>query len=116
MPFLKAGFNWRHRSTGIRGWTRSLEGGRQFAPAELIRFAPKGTHTGDYAWLHLAQRPRFIAWGEQCTFGSWHGFDLPWEYQNGLAHSDLDTRKESPAWRWVEERREKLAAGEPLDD
>lgn len=103
MPFLKAGFNWRHRSTGIRGWTRPLEGGRPFAPAELIRFPPKGPHTGDYAWLHLAQRPRFLAWGEQCTFGSWHGFDLPWCWQHGLSWCDLETRRENKPWRPVPE-------------
>jgi hypothetical protein len=34
-----------------------------------------------------------------------YGLELPWEYQNGLAHCDLDTREVHEAWAWVEERR-----------
>jgi hypothetical protein len=34
-----------------------------------------------------------------------YGLELPWEYQNGLAHCDLDTREVHEAWAWAEERR-----------
>lgn len=95
MPFLRAGFNGRNFHTGIRAWTRPLDG-RKFAPAELRMFA-----CGDFFWHGKG----FIAWGEQCVIGSHWGFDLPWEFQNGLAHSDLETKKEHPAWEWVEKRR-----------
>jgi hypothetical protein len=110
MPFLKAGFNPRNRDTGIRGWTRPARGGR-FMPAELRSF-----ECGDYFWLDAGKKPRFLAWGECVVLGSWYEFDLPWEYQNGLAHCVIDTREEVPAWEWVEARRRKLAAGEVLDD
>lgn len=95
MPFLRAGFNGRHYATGIRGWTRHIRGGR-FAQARLICF-----EAGDLAW----RGERFLAWGEQCVLGSHWGFELPWEFQNGLAHCDIDTREEHPAWEWVEKRR-----------
>lgn len=104
MPFLRAGFNGRNAVTGIMGWTRPLNGQRGFAVAELRRFS-----CGDYFWFGV-RRPSFVAWGEQCVLGSHWGFDLPWEYQNGLAHSDLATREEHPAWKWVDERREAMAA------
>jgi hypothetical protein len=92
MPFLRAGFNGRNFDTGIRGWTRPIDGHRRFAPAELRMFA-----CGDYFWYGIC-RPRFLAWGEACTLGSWHEFTLPWHCQEGLAHSDLDTREEHKAW------------------
>ncbi len=104
MPFLRAGFNARNVVLDIFGWTRPHGTNRShFAPAELRRF-----DCGDYFWLGL-RKPQFLAWGEQCVFGSW-GFDLPWEYQNGLAHCDLDTREQVPAWKWAEERRAALEA------
>lgn len=113
MPFLKAGFNGRNRDSGVRGWTRHVrDPERRFAPAELRQFMP----SGDYFWLDVRDPPRFIAWGECVVLGSWHEFDLPWDYQNGLAHCVIETREEVPAWEWVEERRRKLATGEALDD
>ena len=105
MPFLRAGFNHRNRDTGIRGWTRPARGGK-FAAAELRQFVP----SGDYFWLDAREKPRFLAWGEQVVLGSWYEFDLPWEYQNGLAHCDIETREEHPAWDWVEERQRALEA------
>lgn len=102
MPFLKAGFNGRNRDTGIRGWTRSARGG-PFKPAELRCF-----ECGDYFWLDAGTPTRFLAWGECVVLGSHWGFDLPWEYQNGLAHCDIETREEHPAWQWAEERRAKM--------
>ncbi len=60
MPFLKAGFNARHRETGIRAWTRPAAGG-EYAAAELLLFAG-----GDYAW----HGERFLAWGEACVIGT----------------------------------------------
>lgn len=57
MPFTRAGFNARHRRTGIVGWTAAVRGSR-FEPAQLIRF-----QCGDFAWLGVAER--FLAWGEQ---------------------------------------------------
>lgn len=111
MPFLKAGFNARNTDTGIRGWTRHVRG-KQFAPAELRRW-----QCGDYFWIGERHgKGTFIVWGEFVVGGSHYGFDLAWEYQNGLAHSDIDTREETPAWGWVEERRRKLAAGEAIND
>jgi hypothetical protein len=94
MPFLRAGFNYRHRSTGVYGWTRPAGGGK-FAPAELIRFVP----AQDYAWLHNADRPRFLAWGEQVVLGSHWSFDLPWCWQHSLSYSDTTTRREHKPWR-----------------
>ena len=100
MPFLRAGFNARNRDTGIRGWTRHVNGS-QFAVAELHVF-----QCGDFFWYGERQKlGAFLVWGEQVVLGSHWIFDLPWEYQNGLAHSDLDTREEHPAWEWVEKRR-----------
>lgn len=67
--FVQAGFNRRHRSTGIRGWTRNVNGNKSgFAPAELIRFLP----SGELAWAGK----RFLVWGDVCVFGSWEEFDL----------------------------------------
>lgn len=97
MPFLRAGFNARNRDTGIRGWTRHVDG-KQFAPAELRRF-----QCGDFFWL--GERPKlgtFLVWGEQVVMGShWH-FDLPheWSYEYGLPHCDLDTREEHAGIDW----------------
>lgn len=100
MPFLQAGFNYRHRSTGIVGWTRHVrDERRRFMPAELIRFV-----CGDFAWLHAAKRPRFLAWGEVVVLGSW-GFQLPLEHQFNLPQCDLDTRRERGRWingEWME--------------
>lgn len=84
MPFLQAGFNARHRDTGIRGWTRPLNGGR-FDPAELIAFA-----CGDYAW-HVRRGNSghgVIAWGEQAVLGS-YGIELAEEHQAGLPMSKM---------------------------
>lgn len=92
MPFLRAGFNPGNTKTGIFGWTRPVDGRRRFAPAEFRRF-----DSGDYFWLGI-RRPQFLAWGETVVLGSHWGFDLAWEFQNGLAHCDLDTREEHPAW------------------
>jgi len=100
MPFLRAGFNPRNTVTGIRGWTRPLNRRSAFAPAELRRFA-----CGDYFWLGMGKAARFLVWGETVVLGSWWEFDLPWEYQNGLAHCNVVTREEHPAWEWVEKRR-----------
>lgn len=105
--FLQAGFNARNHDTGIRGWTRHVRGNRGgFAPAELRRFV-----CGDYFWYGA----RFVVWGEQCVLGTHHGFSLPWEYQERLPQCDLDTREEAEVWPWVEERRRKMEAGEPLE-
>lgn len=93
--FLRAGFNARNFDTGIRAWTRHVRGGK-FAPAELRRFS-----SGDYFWYGK----RFLVWGDTIVLGTYHAFDLPWEFQNGLAHCDLDTREEHPAWEWAEKRR-----------
>lgn len=66
MPFLKAGFNGRHRATGIYAWTRArtplghVERVR-WGLAELIIF-----DGGDYAW----HGERFLAWGEACVIGT----------------------------------------------
>lgn len=98
MPFLRAGFNYRHRETGVRGWTRPLNGRSTFAPAELIRFK-----SGDLAWLHLAQKPRFLQWGEQVVLGSWGAIELPWQHQEGLAHCDIETRREHAAVNWSDD-------------
>lgn len=103
MPFLRAGFNPRHRDTGIRAWTRPARGYRQHEPAELVVFTskPPFVHDGDFAWLHYAKRPKFLAWGEQCAFGSWP-IELAFEHSNeyGLAHCDIETRREWPS-RWA---------------
>lgn len=83
MPFMKAGFNFRHKLTGIFGWTRNVDGGR-FQPAELIRLMP----SGDLAWLHASDRPRFLAWGEQCVIGSRPEFKQTWPH--ALPRSSLN--------------------------
>jgi hypothetical protein len=97
MPFLRAGFNGRHYSTGIRGWTRHIDGKSKFAPASLICF-----EAGDYAW----RGARFLAWGECVVLGSHYGFDLPHEctYEPGLPHCDLDTREEHEGIDWARYR------------
>lgn len=79
MPFLRAGFNAQNRDTGIRGWTRHVDGNR-FAPAELRQF-----RCGDFFWYGA----RFLAWGEQVVLGSRNELDLPWNAQYGLAQSRL---------------------------
>lgn len=81
MPFLRAGFNGRHRRLGIFGWTRAVTG-KRFEPAQLIRF-----QAGDLAWLGIGER--FLAWGEQVVLGTWNDFDLPDEHQYGLPQSRL---------------------------
>lgn len=85
MPFLQAGFNFRHRNLGIMGWTRSLEGNTGFSPAVLIRLVP----SGDLAWLHNAERPRFVAWGETLVLGTRPEFELPDEWQHDLPQSPM---------------------------
>lgn len=62
MPFLQAGFNARHRRTGIFAFTMPADRARRrpAAPAELIRFRP----SGDFAWV--GTRRRFVAWPECC--------------------------------------------------
>lgn len=103
--FLQAGFNGRNYRTGIRGWTRHVrDEKRRFRPAELREFV-----CGDYFWH--GRHPDgggFMAWGEQCVLGSWHGFDLPWVYQEGLAHCDVETRKEHPEPDWARRARAEL--------
>lgn len=106
MPFLKAGFNGRYFATGIRGWTRHIDGKSKFAPAQLIEFE----HGGDLAW----RGERFLSWGDFVVLGS-YGFELPWVYQNQLPQCDLVTREELVPWAWVEERRGKMATGELVD-
>lgn len=92
MPFLRAGFNARSRDTGIRAWTRHVEG-RKFAPAELRQFS-----AGDYFWLDVEKSPRFLSWGEQVVIGTWREFDLADEYQFGLPMSKLeDCQPPAPA-------------------
>lgn len=86
--FLRAGFNGRHRSTGIRGWTRHVEG-KRFEPAELIQFLPGG----DYAW----HGDRFLAWGEQVVLGTWRAFDLLDEWQFDLPQSPVELKLRVPA-------------------
>jgi len=66
--FLQAGFNYRHRDTGIRAFTAHVRARRGWAPARLIVFTPKAHHPGDLAWVHNADKPRFLVWGEQCNF------------------------------------------------
>lgn len=87
--FLQAGSNLRHYNTGIKGWTRHVEGNR-FAPADLVEFA----HGGDFAWWGK----RFLAWGEQVVLGTHHGFKLADEHQFGLPRCDIETRREFKGW------------------
>lgn len=94
MPFLRAGFNPRSRSTGILGWTRAVNG-RRFWPADLRQHV-----NGDFFWMGFG--PTFWAWGEQCVLGSHHGFELAWEHQHGLARCEVDTRREIKAVRYVD--------------
>lgn len=79
MPFTRAGFNARHRETGIRAWTRPAGGGK-YASAELLQFA-----AGDYAWYG----ERFLAWGEACVIGTVPGIELDFKDQFGLPMSDV---------------------------
>lgn len=87
MPFMRAGFNFRHKSTNVFGWTRPVNG-KRFALAELIRFTP----SGDLAWIDAADKPKFLAWGEQVVIGSRPEFDLPMEWQHGLPQSALNMK------------------------
>lgn len=108
MPFLQAGFNGRNYDTGIRGWTAHVrDQGQRFAPAELRQFV-----CGDYFWHGKRPRP-FLSWGECVVLRSHPRIKLRYEYQTGLAYSDLATRKEEPAWEWVEERRRALEPRPP---
>lgn len=59
--FLRAGFNPRHRRTGIRAFTARLGGVGAYAPAELIQFLP----SREWAWYG---EDRFVAWPECCAF------------------------------------------------
>lgn len=92
MPFLRAGFNAKHRRTGIFAWTRPASGGR-FDCAELIEFT-----AGDLVWyVKRGRHGDVLAWGEQCVFGSWRDFDLKPEWQEGLEQSKLNmARQERP--------------------
>lgn len=89
MPFLRAGFNARHVQVGIRAWTRQLAGGK-FKAAELIRFKP----SGDLAWLGIDRS--FLAWGDQCVFGTRPEFELPREWQEGLPQTAYPTPERRP--------------------
>jgi len=88
MPFLKAGFNARHRRTGIKGWTRHVDG-KRFEPAELIVF-----ECGDFAWLGIGER--FLAWSEKVVLGT--RLDLPWDWPSDeeLASSKLPVHGTRP--------------------
>jgi crossover junction endodeoxyribonuclease RusA len=90
MPFMRAGFNFRNKSTNVFGWTRPANG-RRFALAELIRFA-----SGDLAWIDAAAKPRFLAWGDQVVIGSRPEFDLPMEWQHGLPMSVIPSPERRP--------------------
>lgn len=94
--FLQAGFNARNRDTGIRGWTRHLRDPlRRFERAGLRQFIP----SGDYFWYgELRGGGAFLSNGEQVVLGTYHAFELAWEYQNGLAYCDIDTREVHPPW------------------
>jgi crossover junction endodeoxyribonuclease RusA len=72
MPFFRAGFNARHRRTGILACTRYITG-KRFEPAELIVF----THGGDFAWYGKRRGGgEFLVWGEQAVIGTWDEFDM----------------------------------------
>lgn len=77
MPFARAGFNGRNYDTGIRAWTRHVDG-KRFAPAELRRL-----DKGDYLWVGK----NFAAWGDQVVIGTVPGFELAFEHQFGLPES-----------------------------
>lgn len=83
--FLRAGFNGRYHRTGLRAWTRNINGNRGgFAPAELIRFT-----SGDYAWLG----EKFLVWGDVCVFGTVPEIQLLREWQDGLQQCPYPTPK-----------------------
>lgn len=85
--FLRAGFNFRHRQTGIVGWTRHVrDERRRYAVAHLIVM-----RSGDMAWLGAGDS--FLVWGDQVVFGTWPEFDLPREWQDGLPQSPYPTPK-----------------------
>ena len=92
MPFLRAGFNAKHRRTGIFGWTRHVCG-TKFEPAQLIQFTPRpgAVVTGDYAWhgKRVRSGEEFLAWGEQVVLGTWSTFKLAPEHQEGLPQSKI---------------------------
>lgn len=91
MPFMRAGFNARHRETGICAWTRPASGGK-FDRAELLML-----QAGDFVWHVKRKNDEVLAWGEQCVFGSWRDFDLKPEWQEGLEQSKLNVvRQERP--------------------
>jgi crossover junction endodeoxyribonuclease RusA len=93
--YSRAGFDRRHKETGLLGWVRPFDGGR-FAPAALIRFV-RENGKGDFAWLHLSHDPKFIYFGEQIVAGTWPEFSLPDEWQHGLPQSKLPVRERRPA-------------------
>lgn len=99
MPFLRAGFNARNRDTGVRGWTRHVDG-REFAAAELRRF-----QCGDFFWYgdRGPGKGGFLVWGEQVVLGSHYGFELPDEYQYALARCDIESRREYRGNWWLGE-------------
>lgn len=82
MPFLKAGFNPRHRSTGIRALTRHLRSKRWFAPAELLVFG-----VDDYLW----HGRNFLSWGD---FVVSYNFVPPVHVRGGAPRCMLDDRSE----------------------
>lgn len=85
--FLQAGFNFRHRATGITAWTRHIRDERKrFAVAQLVVM-----RSGDLAWLGAGDK--FLVWGDQVVIGTWPEFDLPREWQDGLAQSPYPTPK-----------------------
>lgn len=85
--FLRAGFNFRHRRTGIVGWTRDVRHERQrFAVAELVHM-----RAGDLAWLGAGDK--FLVWGDAVVFGTWPEIDLPRHWQDGLPQSPYPTPK-----------------------
>ena len=72
--FLRAGFNPRHVDTGVRGLTR-------WVWARLIRFVP----SGELAW----HGPRFLTWGNTCSFHSLIDCGLKFSERYNLPKSEL---------------------------
>jgi hypothetical protein len=94
--FLRAGFNPRHRRTGIRAVTQSIHGGRA-APAELIVFLP----STDLCWYGTGAHG-FLAWGEACVFHSRPEIRLEWKHQYGLKQCRLQDRPTFLGQMWAQ--------------
>lgn len=77
MPFLRAGYNKRHRSTGI--WARS-----RFRWVRLVRWPRRGDLV-DLAW----QGPDFLAWASTCHFHCLVNCGLNWIERGALPRSEL---------------------------